>query len=40
LAVKGWKVIEKNINKIEPGIIKSTLEKIERIKMGERDLYL
>ena len=40
LAVKGWKVIEKNMNKIEPGIFKTTLEKIERIKMGERDLYL
>jgi 2-iminoacetate synthase len=36
---KGWKVIEKNINKLEPAITVSTREKIERIKSGERDLY-
>jgi 2-iminoacetate synthase len=36
---KGWKVIEKNINKLEPAIAVSTREKIERIKSGERDLY-
>ena len=39
LAEKGWKVIEKNLNKLDPTIIKSTLEKIDRIKVGERDLY-
>jgi 2-iminoacetate synthase len=39
VAAKGWKAIEKNILKMEPGIARSTREKIERIKMGERDLY-
>ena len=36
---KGWKVIEKNIERMEPSIASATLEKIERIKAGERDLY-
>ncbi len=36
---KGWKVIEKNIAKLEPGVASQTREKIERIKAGERDLY-
>jgi 2-iminoacetate synthase len=39
LAEKGWKVIEKNLLKLEPGVMKSTREKIVRIKSGERDLY-
>jgi 2-iminoacetate synthase len=36
---KGWKAIEKNLQKLEPGVLQSTREKIERIKKGERDLY-
>ena len=36
---KGWKVIDKNLEKLEPAIAASTREKIERIKLGERDLY-
>ncbi len=36
---KGWKVIEKNIEKLEPSVAGSTREKIDRIKAGERDLY-
>jgi 2-iminoacetate synthase len=36
---KGWKVIEKNLEKLDPGVAASTSEKIERIKNGERDLY-
>jgi 2-iminoacetate synthase len=39
LAEKGWKAIEKNMKGLEPGVMKTTLEKIERIKAGERDLY-
>jgi 2-iminoacetate synthase len=39
VAVKGWKVIEKNLQKLEPGVMQNTKEKIERIKKGERDLY-
>ena len=39
VANKGWKVIEKNISKLDPGVMKNTWEKIERIKKGERDLY-
>lgn len=39
VAEKGWKVIEKNLKKLDPGVEKSTREKIERIKKGERDLY-
>jgi 2-iminoacetate synthase len=36
---KGWKVIEKNLEKLEPAVANSTREKIEKIKLGERDLY-
>ncbi|MCX6302185.1 MAG: [FeFe] hydrogenase H-cluster radical SAM maturase HydG [Bacteroidia bacterium] len=36
---KGWKVIEKNLAKLDEGVAKNTKEKIERIKNGERDLY-
>jgi 2-iminoacetate synthase len=36
---KGWKAIEKNLQKLEPGVEQTTREKIERIKNGERDLY-
>jgi 2-iminoacetate synthase len=36
---KGWKVIEKNLVKLDPGIAQNTREKIEKIKQGERDLY-
>ncbi len=36
---KGWRVIEKNIEKLDPSVAASTREKIERIKMGERDIY-
>jgi 2-iminoacetate synthase len=39
VAEKGWKVIEKNLVTLEPGVAKNTREKIERIKNGERDLY-
>jgi 2-iminoacetate synthase len=39
LAEKGWKAIDKNLKSLEPGVMKTTLEKIERIKAGERDLY-
>ena len=39
-AIKGWKAIEKNIETLEDEKIKkSVLEKIEKIKTGERDLY-
>jgi 2-iminoacetate synthase len=36
---KGWRVVEKNLQKLEPGVAQSTRDKIERIKIGERDLY-
>jgi 2-iminoacetate synthase len=36
---KGWKAIEKNLQKLEPGVMQITREKIERIRKGERDLY-
>jgi 2-iminoacetate synthase len=39
IAVKGWKAVEKNLQKLEPGVMENTREKIERIKKGERDLY-
>jgi len=39
VAEKGWKVIDKNLKKLEPGVEQTTREKIERIKNGERDLY-
>lgn len=36
---KGWKVIEKNLQKLEPSVAGSTRDRIEKIKSGERDLY-
>ena len=36
---KGWKVIDKNLEKLEPAVAQSTRDKIKRIKSGERDLY-
>ncbi len=39
LAEKGWKAIDKNLKTLDAGVVKTTLEKIERIKAGERDLY-
>jgi 2-iminoacetate synthase len=36
LAVKGWKVIDKNLQTLEAGVRETTKEKIERIKKGER----
>jgi 2-iminoacetate synthase len=36
---KGWKVIAKNLDKLEPEVALGTKGKIERIKAGERDLY-
>ena len=39
VAEKGWKVIDKNLEKLEPSVILKIKEKIERIKKGERDLY-
>ena len=39
IAEKGWKVIDKNLLTLEDGVMKTTVEKIGRIKMGERDLY-
>jgi 2-iminoacetate synthase len=36
---KGWKVIEKNLSKLDPEVLAKTKEKIEKIKNGERDLY-
>ncbi len=36
---KGWKVIEKNIEKLESSVAAGTREKIDRIRAGERDLY-
>jgi 2-iminoacetate synthase len=39
VAEKGWKAIEKNLDKLETGVASNTRAKIERIKDGERDLY-
>jgi 2-iminoacetate synthase len=39
VAKKGWIAIDKNLSKLDPGVLRSTKEKIERIKKGERDLY-
>lgn len=36
---KGWLVIEKNLQKLDPSVEGNTRAKIERIKQGERDLY-
>jgi len=39
-AEKGWEIIEKNISLLEDEKLKQSLkERIEKIKMGERDLY-
>jgi 2-iminoacetate synthase len=38
LAEKGWKVIERSLSDVDPGIAVSTREKIDKIKRGERDL--
>ena len=38
-AEKGWKVIEKNILTLNEEMQKSVRERIDRIKIGERDLY-
>jgi 2-iminoacetate synthase len=36
---KGWKVIQKNIDQIDnEKLKKSLIERIERVKKGERDL--
>ena len=39
LAEKGWKVIDNNLKKLDQGVMLKTVEKLERIKQGERDLY-
>jgi 2-iminoacetate synthase len=39
VAEKGWKVIDKNLQTLDDGIMKTTMERIEKIKAGERDLY-
>jgi 2-iminoacetate synthase len=39
VAEKGWKAVEKNLQKLEPGVMQNTKDKIEMIKKGERDLY-
>lgn len=36
---KGWKVIENNLKKLEAGVAAETRSKIEKIKLGARDLY-
>ncbi len=39
LAEKGWKVIDNNLKKLDQGVMQKTVEKLDRIKQGERDLY-
>lgn len=39
LAVKGWQAIEREVKGLEPAVADATLERIEKIKNGERDLY-
>jgi 2-iminoacetate synthase len=39
VASKGWEVIQKGLAEVEPQIRNATLDKIEKIKAGERDLY-
>lgn len=39
ITTKGWQVIEKNIAPLDPKIKSQLLERLERIKNGERDLY-
>jgi 2-iminoacetate synthase len=36
---KGWKAVEKNLEKLEYTVAANTREKIEMIKQGKRDLY-
>ncbi|MDR2886410.1 MAG: [FeFe] hydrogenase H-cluster radical SAM maturase HydG [Bacteroidales bacterium] len=38
-AVKGWKVIEQNLDKLDPDVAGDTRIKIDKIKAGARDLY-
>jgi 2-iminoacetate synthase len=39
LAVKGWMAIDREVAAMEPAVAEATKERIEKIKMGERDLY-
>lgn len=39
IAEKGWKVIQKNMEALEPKMQEELKERLERIKQGERDLY-
>ncbi len=39
VAEKGWGIVEKNLQTLDPTIMRKTKEKIEKIKAGERDLY-
>lgn len=39
LAGKGWMAIEKNLARLDNDVASKTRSRIERIKMGERDLY-
>jgi len=36
---KGWKIIEQNLEKLDPSVAEQTRIKINKIKSGERDLY-
>jgi len=38
-SLKGWKVIEKNLDELSNNMKQSVIKRIERIKQGERDLY-
>jgi 2-iminoacetate synthase len=38
-AKKGWALIDRKINDLDPKVIEQTKGKIEQIKMGVRDLY-
>ncbi len=39
LAAKGWEAIEREVKALESGVAEATLNRIEKIKAGERDLY-
>ncbi len=39
LAEKGWKAIDKEMEKLDPQVAEKTRERVELIKGGERDLY-
>jgi len=40
VATKGWKVIDKNLEELGEYHLKSELlQRIERVKQGERDIY-